>query len=436
MALLMLFLAGLAVWASTGNAPVVTGFFQREAPKPEAVAPTQFVTPAPVVVAEPPLPLVNTTDAMAEQASLDASLTDEDTAVLNALRDPEPEVAKTPAERAEDELRAAYAVTGIWPLAPDVPASPPSTSTDDLYVPSIDPVNPVFDAVALPAVTPEDIDLAFASPPSPAAPGTSFVLDDRGLVTPSREGTLTPDGLVVFAGLPPARPPARPEPAPVEQATTALRPELIAFRPRSRPDDLVETTERANFDGLTRSELGQLRPQERPVAVQVAAVAAASLVPIDTATAATPLAEQGAENPLSSATDQAVAASLRPDARPKNFSKIVEQATAEEAEEEASEPEVQVASVAPRNVTPNIPSSASVSREATVKNAINLRQLNLIGIYGKPSDRRALVRLPNGRFQKVQVGDRIDGGRISAIGDTELRYQKGNRNIVLKMPKG
>jgi Tfp pilus assembly protein PilP len=77
-----------------------------------------------------------------------------------------------------------------------------------------------------------------------------------------------------------------------------------------------------------------------------------------------------------------------------------------------------------------------VAREATVSNAINLRRVNLIGVYGTPSERRALVRLPNGRYQKVEVGDRFDGGRVSAIGDSELRYQKSGRNVVLTMPKG
>ena len=93
-----------------------------------------------------------------------------------------------------------------------------------------------------------------------------------------------------------------------------------------------------------------------------------------------------------------------------------------------------MAAVAPRTVTPAIPSSTSVTREATVRNAINLSRVNLIGVYGTPSNRRALVRLKNGRYQKVKVGDRFDGGRVSAIGDAELRYQKGNRNLVLKMP--
>jgi hypothetical protein len=46
------------------------------------------------------------------------------------------------------------------------------------------------------------------------------------------------------------------------------------------------------------------------------------------------------------------------------------------------------------------------------------------------------VRLSSGRYRKIQVGDRIDGGRVSAIGDDELRYQKGSRNLVLKIPKG
>ena len=85
---------------------------------------------------------------------------------------------------------------------------------------------------------------------------------------------------------------------------------------------------------------------------------------------------------------------------------------------------------------PSIPSSASVARQATLDNAINLRRVNLIGVYGTPSNRRALVRLPSGRYKKVQVGDSVDGGRIVAIGDSELRYSKGGRNLTLKIPSG
>ena len=87
-------------------------------------------------------------------------------------------------------------------------------------------------------------------------------------------------------------------------------------------------------------------------------------------------------------------------------------------------------------VKPKAPSPASVARQATLDNAINLRRVNLIGVYGTPANRRALVRLPSGRYKKVKVGDRVDGGRVVAIGDSELRYQKGGRNMTLKIPSG
>ena len=82
-----------------------------------------------------------------------------------------------------------------------------------------------------------------------------------------------------------------------------------------------------------------------------------------------------------------------------------------------------------------IPSSASVARQATIEDAIRLSKINLIGVYGLPSDRRALVRLSSGRYVKVKVGDRIDGGTVARIDDSQLIYRKGSRNIALALPK-
>lgn len=36
----------------------------------------------------------------------------------------------------------------------------------------------------------------------------------------------------------------------------------------------------------------------------------------------------------------------------------------------------------------------------------------------------------------VTVGDAIDGGKVAAIGESDLRYIKGGKNITLKVPKG
>lgn len=65
-----------------------------------------------------------------------------------------------------------------------------------------------------------------------------------------------------------------------------------------------------------------------------------------------------------------------------------------------------------------------------------MRDVTLIGVYGSPSQRRALVRLPSGRYVKVQVGDRIDGGQVAAISQNEVRYVKRGRSVTLRMPSG
>jgi translation initiation factor 6 (eIF-6) len=69
-------------------------------------------------------------------------------------------------------------------------------------------------------------------------------------------------------------------------------------------------------------------------------------------------------------------------------------------------------------------------------NALNLSRINLIGVYGTQSNRYALIRQSNGRYKRVEVGDRIDGGVVQAITANEVRYQKGGRLIALQMPQG
>ena len=62
--------------------------------------------------------------------------------------------------------------------------------------------------------------------------------------------------------------------------------------------------------------------------------------------------------------------------------------------------------------------------------------MNLIGVSGTSSQRRALVRLPSGRFVTVEVGDRLDGGQVAAIGESSLQYVKRGRTITLDVPTG
>jgi DNA-binding transcriptional regulator YdaS (Cro superfamily) len=422
-AALLVFLAGVAAWASVflDDGINLSRFFG-ERSKPEF----STAQDPPKAVAEPEQETVIT-------ASLDTGLTAEDSAVLDALRAP---VLPPDDTLSQAELEAKYAATGIWSRAPVGPPEPTDIlDIDDLYLTSIDPISTASDAIALPAVTGYATDAALPVFASPTAAGTQFALDARGLVIPTVQGTLSPEGIVVYLGTPAVTPPAQLARFQTEPENTTALSTLAELRPQVRPGGLTENYERAQLDGLTRSELASLRPALRPSSLQERVAALAVPEPVETDAAVAAALASTAAPAIENATKQAVRASVRPDTRPRNFARIVRRA--ERAAPAAETVKVaSAATVAPRVVKPSIPSSASVARSATVKNAINLRKVNLIGVYGKPSSRRALVRLGNGRYRKVTVGDRIDGGRVSAIGQGELRYTKGGRNVVLKMPKG
>ncbi|NKX43897.1 hypothetical protein [Roseicyclus persicicus] len=332
-----------------------------------------------------------------------------------------------------EETEALYAAARIWPRTPDRPYFEPFPILDDLYIASIDPEVSAFDAVALtdPGINPAET-LRRVPPPPPF--GVTPERDARGLVAATPEGVLTPEGAFVVLGRPPIA--AVPRPREVEPAAAPAAPALGVedailgtFQPTPRPADLDETRERQVLGGLTVTELAGLRPGQRPVSAQEAA-AQASLFPADEAAPAEETAAAAAADPAPEpvgGTALAVAASRMPSLRPADIATIV--AAAERAPEEV----VAVAATAVA-AAPSIPSNADVARAATERNAIRLRDVNLIGVTGTPSNRRALVRLPSGRFVRVAVGDRLDGGRVAAIGETSLQYVRNGRNITLEIP--
>lgn len=402
-AVLLLFLAGVAAWASIFVDEGLARFFgprERVITSLEPSAVDELMAEGEEAMVPDPA------GAVIETAALETGVSD---AILaEPLRQPAQPQALTP-----EEAQARYAVTGVWQRAPDAPELPEIGVLDDLYVASIDPGVGAQDAVALPDARTALSDLVPSRIGAAAERGARFALDARGLVVASAAGTVNPDGILVFAGRPAKVPGAVPgretvQPQAEAEAERVETARLAGLRPKSRPGGIVEGNERSTNNGLTKRELAAKRPKLRPEQ------------------AIAKIEEEADET----ATEFAVAASKKPVARPGNFSRVVKRA-------ETTEPEVtQVAAVPAPKVTPSIPSKSNVAKAATVRNAINLSKVNLIGVYGKPSSRRALVRLSNGRYKKVQVGDRIDGGRISAIGDSELRYEKNGRNVILKMPKG
>lgn len=305
----------------------------------------------------------------------------------------------------------------VWQTPPPPGASPAGAVTDDIYTASIDPQVGIGDAFALPEAAPDPILLS--RPGLLPGPGQIFDLDDRGFVRATPEGAVSPQGVIVTEGAPDLSPPTRPVNA-VPDTSDAIAEALAAPRPRVRPGDLIENAERARLGGRTTEELSGLRPEERPASAQAAALAAVAT----TAPSA-----------------QAIAQSRVPTSRPQGFDARVAEIRNRAAQAQQAAASAQAAAaataaaVAAAPSEPSIPTTASVARQATIDGALNLRRLNLIGVYGSETDRRALIRLSSGRYVKVRVGDSVDGGQVASIGDSELRLIKGGRNVTLTVPQ-
>ncbi len=427
-AILLLFLIGVAAWASIFLDDGLTRFFRDDREPAVAILPDPAPEPA--------------TEAATEAAPVEQVSLQPDQPPRSVRDDPATEILGrvTPEDLSPDAAMARYAATGIWQLAPQPPAEAAAREFEDFHQTTLDPEPDFGDAVALPTVPTSLVDSAMRAPPPPPAADARFILDDQGLVLASPEGALTPEGVRVFAGLPEVSLPdalqQRPEPRidEPEEISPEARAQLALLRPNARPEDVEEQIERSGLSGRTRSELAGLRPEARPQSAQEAAADAAAQV--DPASLEAAVEQAVAQpDPVAGATSQAVRTSLKPNTRPSNFAAIVQRA--EERAQAQTQAQAQTAQVATtQRVAPNIPSSASVARAATETNAMQFQRVNLIGVYGTQSNRRALVRTSNGRYHKVKVGDRLDGGRVNAIGDGELSYQKGGRNIILQMPSG
>ena len=359
---------------------------------------------------------------------------------------------------------------------------PQSDAQDEIFLAMTDAAPMSLDPLALPA--PLDATDALPLPQLEPPPfGTVYQFDAEGRIRPTPEGIITPAGVRLVAGKPSLVPPPRPAallpaalPAPLAGASVAALPAPLAnpstaapvtadlpqpfpsdpaladARPRPRPANLAPPAVQADDDaallaaGDTR--LAGLRPAARPAAVLAAGEAArqstagASLAAQAQQAAAVEEAVLAAAfQPDENASLLAVRVSRKPAARPQDMSRAVEAAVA--AAVRAPEPQQPDPGAQPEaddepetaSAAPAIPTRASVAKQATYVNAINLSKINLIGVYGTKSSRYALIRQSNGRYKKVRVGDSIDGGRVAAINSDELRYQKSGRMVSLKLPR-
>ena len=397
---------------------------------PDAVAADSADTAAPTDSAAP---------------DVDLATTAPQPAVLPAPTGPEPAPATTLASEATQA------------------ANPTTGTQDEIFLATMDapPVAP--DPLTL---QPPDArgDPLPAVQPAPPPYGTVYQFDAAGKIQPTPEGIITPEGVLLLAGKPKHAPGPRPasviaaaaaaaaaaNPDAAPPAAFAQDPALVGKKPKLRPEGLAPLTtsdQQGSLAPAADSRLAGVQPLPRPAGVESAARQAQQAASAASLTTQGELANQEAAL-LASAS--AIEISRRPMPRPADLSRAVEAAVAAavlmpEPEPEpiaAPEPDKQASAEADgepetASAAPRIPTKATVAKQATLKNVINLSKINLIGVYGSQSNRYALVRTAAGRYKKVKVGDTIDGGgRVAAITATEVRYQKGGKLVTLAMPKG
>ncbi len=453
------------------------------APLPEAASTVATADPA---AADTP-PGETAADMPADTATASA---EGSTAATVAAAAPQPTATAQPdAPAANAPPPAVESATGPATTAEGTGTNAAQSRSDTTAADSITGETPPTtpDAAALPTGQALLHDAPLAPQPLPLPFGALVKYGPDGLIIPSPEGVQTPTGITLFLGKPPVAPKVRP--AKIEAAATAaVAPVPPAEGANATPASAAETPVFAD------PKLKGKRPAPRPASLQgasgqgaqdqgAATPDAAPLVPVDPRHAArqpksrpaeiltraaaaqpAPAPEAVPPAPVTGGTKLAVAQSRRPADRPSDVSKAVESALAaavaepepaaavtpvvalapepapapivpqvdtEAAVAEASS--VEIDEPEPVSAAPGIPTRASVAKQATYANAIDLGKVNLIGIMGSSSDRRALIRTSNGRYVRVKVGDRFDGGRVASIGNGQLTYVKGGRTIVLKM---
>lgn len=383
--------------------------------------------------ADPLPPLRGSPEALALQSAAPESAAPEsatpETAPVADITPAQPEVVATPAPP----------VTLAPPATPVLPAGEDALTigVTEGVPPSVPPAKPArLTQPETPA--PETLAPETLAPEAPAAP------PGQGASVPPPPVTEADLVIQVTQGTPAVVPPRRAESNVAPATVPAAAPVPVAPVP-------VEPApgQQGSLLPITPAE-GVVSPDTPPASTDLAAATVAppppggvalsalrpAARPSDLRRVAEPVVPE--EPAFPNATEEAVETSVRPNGRPAQFAEVVQRALRVATQRQATPPPATEATEAVQTASaavamPALPTSTSVAREATVARAINLRQVNLLGVMGTSSNRRALVRLSNGRIVTVRVGENLDDGQVTAIGDTELRYVRRGRDVVLRI---
>lgn len=289
-------------------------------------------------------------------------------------------------------------------------------------------------------------------------------------LVPTKEGTPGPEGITLILGQPDFIPPDREQLKISQDPLKNVLPKMRSkeFEENNKSEAIIAPSPQITPKGAIKEESAQNdNAQLQPTALPTEELATPDLLALANPALKNKVPEprpaslsrqvQDLQNSLLARADSALASS-KPKARPTNLNIpapdtdieiVIQQAVNETArprarpkslkstiaKAKASGADIQTASTGNGASLSSNPSPVNIQKEATERSRFNKKRISLVGVYGTTSNRRALVRMPSGRYVKVKPGQKFAGWKVAAIGESSVRITKGSRNQVLRMPK-
>ncbi|MEO1317578.1 MAG: hypothetical protein AAFW01_13480 [Pseudomonadota bacterium] len=330
-------------------------------------------------------------------------------------------------------------------LAPEAPSGDASLEQAALSGPAAAPVAPQPDFVApiLPAdmgegsSTAETV-LASLNPQVVERPLPLDPLSGDGLLQRALEG-IAPSLPVI----PPLAPLAEDEGRGLDLTPTAAAPQTLDLLPRPRPSAASEEEgEEAEALAAVAPVTGEAVPLPPTQPAKDDEEEAEAGVPADAAGAEGSATEDAAAEPTVDEEPPSVlaaAAAPTPARRPKtvpptargSLVRLGAGSAARTADgPRATRLQQRRVQTVPIGLSASLP--ARVQRGAT-EGHLSLGEMTLIGVFELEDGRQALLRLPNGRYQRLGIGDQTEGWQVTAIGGESVRLSRQGDEKVLAL---
>ena len=268
-----------------------------------------------------------------------------------------------------------------------------------------------------------------AAAPAPA-PAPEAAPEPEVAATPTTAPTTTANAAPAIAP-----PPARPESAAAAQVAEAVGAAVVAAG--------IDASTRSSTSGtqVVAESISRPAPRRdfRPVRVAAAATPAVSRPATTRQAAPQPAratqrtaAAQPQRQPARQVAAQPARQLVAAQPARKAAAQPTRRAAAQPARQAAATP--RRAAAAQRPASNNPTSSTTAAAAATQHVNLSRRGLTLIGVFGPESARYAMVRLSNGSVHRVKAGDRVQGARVAAVGQSTVQFANNGRTTTLAMP--